>query len=253
MSEGKPEKKRFQYLLIIFIVLVPIAMWIGREFAFGKLIGYMRAQDAADIAILSPIYLAIILYLGYYVHKHQAPWALVITFIVFGFVFMYGQSMHATANTINTFATEVRDYKEILPKDLYALIFFLDERLSHFILFLGITGLIGCWLVFDQLAIAPPIFPKVPLLIVGIGILFGVVMSYAIIEARMVWILFPIELILGGMWLWFWRRSGLSLRKFLGYRPFTTFVAILLVTTILAMLIWGLYFGGYPQPSEMGL
>ncbi|MGB3715684.1 MAG: hypothetical protein WA996_14745, partial [Candidatus Promineifilaceae bacterium] len=68
--------------------------------------------------------------------------------------------MHVTGNAINTFATEVRDYRALLPDDLYRLIYFLDEQLSHAILFAAITGLIACWLIFDRLALAQPILPQ---------------------------------------------------------------------------------------------
>ncbi|MFC2026248.1 hypothetical protein ACFLUC_03535, partial [Chloroflexota bacterium] len=233
------------------LIALPILLFIGREFVFGRLIGYMRVVDAADMAILTPIYIFLMLYLANYMSNAGAPKSLLVTFLVFAFVFIFGQAMHATGNSINTFATEVRDYKPILPKDLYALIFFLDERLSHLVLFAAVTGLVGCWFVFDQLAIADPLIPRITVLIVLIGVIYGVTQAYAIIEARMVWIVFPMVLTLMGMWVWFWRKSNLPFRNFLTHRPFTTFVAIMSFTCIAAMILYGFYFGGFPQPSEM--
>jgi len=161
--------------------------------------------------------------------------------------------MHATANAINTFATEVRDYRDILPDDLYRLIYFLDEELSHVLLFVAVTGLIGCWLIFDRLALARPILPQSGVLVVGLGLLWGVVKAYGHIEARTVWLMFPIVVVLMALWLYLWRRSLLSLKDYFWDRPFTTFVAVMLLFGLLAMIFWGLIFNGFPQPSELGL
>jgi hypothetical protein len=252
MSDDK-RAKRTRILLILFIILLPAALWLGREFLTGGLIMGMRAVDAADMAILTPIYIIILLFLWNYMEKHDAPRWLVVTFLVFAFIFLYGQAMHATGNAINTFATEVNDYKDQMPKDLYDLIFFLDERLSHLVLFVAVTGLIGCWFVWDQLALAPPLMPRLPLILIPMGLLYGMTKAYAVIEARMVWIIFPIVVVLMGMWLWYWRRSRRSLIKYAGHRPFTTFVAVMVFVAIAGMVFWWLYWGGFPQPSEVGL
>ena len=252
MSDDK-RANRTRILLILFIILLPAALWLGREFLTGGLIMGMRAVDAADMAILTPIYTIILLFLWNYMQKHGAPRWLVVIFLVFGFMFIYGQGIHVTGNAINTYATEVNDYKDQMPKDLYDLIFFLDERLSHLILFVAVTGLIGCWYVWDQLALAPPLMPRPLLILIPMGVLYGVTKAYAVIEARMVWIIFPIVLVLMGMWLWYWRRSRQSLIAYGRHRPFTTFVAVLVFVAIAGMVIWWLYWGGFPQPSEVGL
>ena len=120
-------------------------------------------------------------------------------------------------------------------------------------LFVAITGLLICWFVYDRLALAPPIMPGHPLLLLVVGVVFGVVLAYSLIEARSLWLLFPMMIILAGLWLWFWRRSALPIRKYLTERPFTTFVAILVIATLVLTIGYGLIYGGFPQPSEMFL
>jgi hypothetical protein len=253
MEESEPKKGGFNRKLLILILILPIFLVIGREIARSELIAGMRAVDFADMILLAPLYTAILIYLWYYMWKHDAPQLLLVAFAISGILFMYGHSMHVTGNAINTFATEVRDYRDILPDDLYRLIYFLDEQLSHAILFAAITGLIACWLIFDRLALAEPILPQNTAVIIALGILWGIVNAYGHIEARTVWLMFPIVVVLMTLWLYLWRKSAMSLRSFFWDRPFTTFVAIMLIFGFLAMIAWGIIFNGYPQPSELGL
>ena len=250
MAENPKAKKKSTSYLIILIAVLPILLWIGREIVHHRTIWYFRAADLADLIILAPLYLLILLFLFIYMWRYKAPTSLMITFIVFCFVFMYGHSMHFTANSINTFITEVRNYREILPADTYALVFFLDERLSHLILFAAVVGLIACWFIFDRMKLAPPVLPgNLPILII-LGAAYGIVQAYALIEARMVYLTIPIFLIIMGLWIYLWRRSDLAFGKFVVDRPFTTFVTVMLITSVLAVGIYGLIFNEFPQPSE---
>ena len=253
MEDNTTKKRGLNRNILILILILPLVLVIGREIARGQLIAHMRAVDFADMAILAPLYAAILIYLWYYMWSHDAPKLLLAAFAVFGILFMYGHSMHVTANAINTFATEVRDYRAIIPDDLYRLIYFLDEQLSHALLFAAVTGLSGCWLIFDRLALARPILPQNAVLIVILGVLWGIVKAYSHIEARTVWLMFPMTFVLMVLWFYLWRQSQMPLRSYFWDRPFTTFVALMLFFGLLAMIAWGLIFNGFPQPSEIGL
>ena len=250
----KKERKgrRINWFLVLLIV-APFFLLVAREFSRGGLIGYMRAADVGDLLLLSPLYAVVLIYLLFYMARYQAPAILQIVFISFSFLFIFGQAMHLTANAINTFATEVRDYKEILPEDLYTLIFDLDERLSHWILLAAAIGLIATWFAYDRRRISPPVFPSNLMLIVLVGVIWGSVMSLSVIEAQMILLGIPVILLLAAYWIWNWRRSGEKLLDFAVQRPFTGFVAILIVFSLTFFLVWGLINGGFPQPSELGL
>ena len=86
---------------------------------------YFRAVDFADMTLLTPIYIAVILYLWVHMQRHDASTPMLLTFGAFGALFLFGQGLHVAGNSINTVMTEVRDYKPITPKDAYDLIFFI--------------------------------------------------------------------------------------------------------------------------------
>lgn len=246
-------KGRSNLWLVALLIALPIVLLIGREFFVGETIGNIRTVDAADIFILTPVYIGLLLYLLQFMSVAGASTKLLLAFLVFAFLFIFSQGMHSTANSINTFSTEVRDYESILPKDLYSLVFFLDEQLSHLLVFTAVTGLMACWFIFDRSAIAQPLIPYLPLLIVTIGIIYGITQAYAVIEARLMWIEIPMVLTLMGLWVWYWRKSQMNYWRFLNSRPFTTFVAVMSLTTVIATVLYSLYFGGFPQPSEFVL
>jgi hypothetical protein len=249
MAEAEKKSKHHRSLIML-IVILPVVAYLFRELVTTSTIWHFRVVDLADLVVLTPIYIAVILYLFFYMAKAEAPYSLQLTFLIFAFVFITGQAMHFTANSINTYSTEVKDYQSIIPTDTYALIYFLDEKLSHYILFIGITGLLTCWFIFDRLTLAAPIMPGHPLSLSIVGAFLGVVLAYSLIEARAVWLLIPILVILTGLWLWFWRHSALPIRKYLTDHPFTSFVAILMIAALLLTVGYGLIYSGFPQPSE---
>ena len=51
--------------------------------------------------------------------------------------------------------------------------------------------------------------------------------------------------------LWFWRRSELTLWSFLFQRPYTTFLVAMILFFLLTTIGYGLFFIGFPQPSEL--
>lgn len=78
-------------------------------------------------------------------------------------------------------------------------------------------------------------------------------MAISVIEARMVLLGIPVILLLAVLWILYWRRSKQRLGVFVVERPFTGFVAVMVISCLLFFLVWGLIFGGFPQPSEMGI
>jgi hypothetical protein len=251
--QGSGQKKRRVNWFLLLLIVAPFALLIGREVTRGGLIGYLRAADAGDLLLLSPLYVIILIYMLFYMSRYGAPARIQMAFIAFSFVFIFGQSMHFTANAINTFATEVNDYKEILPKDLYTLIFDLDERLSHWILLGGAMGLIVIWFLYDRQQLSPPLFPNNLILIVLVGAIWGMMMAVAVIEARMVVLSIPVILFLGGLWIYYYRRSGQRLVDYMTQRPFTGFVIIFVIFSLTFMFVWGVLNSGFPQPSELGI
>lgn len=253
MSETHSKRNRAATIILAVVVLLPFFLLLGREIVWGQTIGYFRVVDLADLFILAPIYLFILLFLWFRMQSYNAPRWLLILFIIFIVIFMYGHAVHFTGNSLHTYITEVNDLEHQMPADVFDMIFFLDEEFSHWILFIGSTGLLACWLLFDQLGDAPPILPRNRIFIALLAVLYGIVQAYALIEARTLYLGIPIVLTLGIIWGWLWRRSGMGFMVFFRSRPFTMLIAIMLVAFVGSILLWGLIFNGFPQPSEMGL
>lgn len=253
MAETKSGRFSSKRWLLILIALLPAAILIGREIVTGRTIGYFRIVDLADLFILAPIYLFILFYLFFRMLRYDSPRWLLIFYLIFAVIFMYGHAIHFTGNSLHTYITEVNDLEHAIPPDVFDMIFYLDEVFSHQVLFVGITGLIIAWLLNDQLVEAPPLLPGSLLLIIPLGVLYGSVMADSLIEARSLYLAIPMLLAIGGVWAWLWRRSDLSFRQFLRSRPFTTLAAVILLASVGYLVFWGLLFGGFPQPSEVGL
>jgi hypothetical protein len=247
------KKSGISRYLIVLILLLPLVIWLGRVIVEGRLIWYFRAADLADMVILTPIYIAVLLYLWIYMKRHEASTEMLVAFGIFGTLFIFGQGLHVAGNTINTFMTEVRDYKSIMPKDAYALIFFIDEVLSHLVQFGAMIGLIAVWLAFDAFIEAPALLPNNRRFLLGAGLLFSGVLAYGLIEARTPYMIIAVVGVLSGLWIWLWRRSGFPVGQFVKDRPFRKLAIILTVGCSALMLAWALIFGGFVQPSELGL
>jgi len=253
MPSFNPADRRSARLVLALLIVLPFLLLIGREFTEGRTIGYFRVADLADILIMAPLYTGVLLYLWFRMQSYGAPRWLLLFFIVFTIIFLYGNAIHFTGNSINTFITEVNDYEDQLPPDVYDMIFLLDEQFSHVVLFTGSTGLIAGWLMFDQVVKAPPLVPANNLAIAVIATLYGVVQTYTIIEARTLEMAPLIAVSLAAVWIWLWRRSGTGFWEFSTSRPFTKLVPIMLLAFAVAIAGYGLWHGGFPEPGEVGL
>lgn len=84
-----------------------------------------------------------------------------------------------------------------------------------------------------------------------IGTLYGGLIAFSVIEARMVWMVIPMTLVPLGIGIYFWRRSGMPPDRFLWDRQFTLLVAVMSVAAVVLTVAYGIAHGGFPQPSEL--
>ena len=239
---------RLTLLIYVFSILPPVVGYIGERHR-TELVGYMRMVDFLDLVLLAPFFLAMVLLFQRRVFEHEqtqgssvAYWAT----LVLGVVFLYGQAMHLTANAINTFSTEIRDYRAVLPADTYALIFFLDENLGHWLMCLGLFGVIGMWAAHCPLFLpGHRCFTALPGLVSGVG------SALAIIESSHPWIA-P----LGALYLFlcccFWaQKRGLSICDAWPGNPLIEYCLSNAAATILTMGLYFWYFGSFVEPSVL--
>ena len=245
---------RILQLLALF-TMVPILVVMVTESLKTHLIWYFRLVDFIDLLIIAPFYLVMLLLFYEVLIEEESPHYLRMCFFVFSGVFLYAHAMHVTANAINTFSTEIRDYASVLPADTYALIYFLDETLSHILAFISLYGLFICLLIFENLYLDLSLRQwkaTSSSMSVSLGVLYGVAQGIAFAEAGKV-ILVPFVVILtGGFWFWLWKRCWVPLAHFVRTGPVTAFIAGLLPGLLMTLLVYALILRGFPQPSQLG-
>ena len=130
--------------LLYWLALVPTAVFLGLEAQVKRVIGgRMRVYNAVDLSLMTVFYHVVFEALCDAVFA-SADWrdqgarrrcrrtaaALIL-------VFQVGRSVHIAADAIHTYATEIHpEYRIRLPPDLLELIYFLDEDLGHWLLFI---------------------------------------------------------------------------------------------------------------------
>jgi hypothetical protein len=205
----------------------------------------MSWQDSLDL--LTPLVLIPIYWLMFSSVRHEKSGLTdQIIFMVMSALWVAGQGMHLSANSINNLidalaSDQVMDLK---GTDIFRLTYFYDEYLSHYLWHVGILGLMalllhGAWRKSseegtDWRLVAPA------------GVLYGFTYFCVFLEGQTLPIGLPYVavvtlLILG------WGRGKLARQPILAF----TFVACLVA--LLLMVGWGFYWGGFPEFSDVGL
>jgi len=243
---------------ITLVTLLPLIATLIAKALKGQLIWYMRLTDVLDLVVAGPFMIAAIfsirqLYLEQLDRNNCRRLWETFSFVALA-TFIYGYSMHLTANAINTFSTEIRDYHNMLPNDTYQLIFFLDERLGHYLIYLGLFTL---WNLFaigeNRNTISSNLSNRSNLSVVLLGLLHGASLAIALIEAEMVWGVLVFCIATGLVFLILLKTTKQSIRDYFSWRPWSRFLATSLVGIVLGSLIYLAIFGGFTEPSQLGL
>jgi hypothetical protein len=233
--------------LLWTLTIVPILIVIATEANKRVLIGYMRIVDFIDLVITAPFFLLISLAIHAVIFSGKPPnksyWA---SLVLIG-VLLYGHSMHMTANAINTYSTEIKNYRDIIPNDTYSLIYFLDEDLGHWLLYLSLFGLLGLWTWSCRLEIS-----KFSSLLVC-GSLFGVAYGIAIVESSQVWLAPLLTIWLFGCNLFIARKNSQRFLDLLRTNPMAQFTTMAAICVIVGISVYFGITGGFVEPSKYGL
>ena len=245
-------QKTMLQLLMLFTLGGTVVTLVGEAFK-TYLIWYLRFADLVDLLIMAPVYLVSLVLLHEQFLKGDASGRLRLAFLLLTGVFLYGHAMHVTANAIDTFSTEIRDYGSVLPSDTYALIYFLDETLSHLIIFFSRYSLFACLLLLEIRYLSSATSSGTQKLAIGAGVLFGLWEAMVFTEGQKVLLVPLLVAALGGLWVWLWRQSGSAFGSFLKTGPVTSFVAGLLPSILVGLGLYALIVGGFTEPSELSL
>ena len=161
--------------------------------------------------------------------------------LLIALVWTQGQGMHLASNSIGHQVAE--DASGALPD----LIDFYDEKLSHYIWYLGVVVLPIYLLVVmwrDRgLASGGRPFPVLP----G-ALLFGIVLGVDAIEAAVVPMALPVFMLTVLLAAYLHR----NVPRLRGVELFT-FIGASVIVALGTLLGWGAYHGGWPEPSDLGL
>lgn len=245
---GKKACKR-QADLWVFVVIPILVVTFGEAFK-NRIIWRMRVTDLIDLVFLAPFFLVMLLYFNHHVFYGQKERKLYLVALGLMTLVLYGHAMHLTGNAINTYSTEIQHYQDRIPADTYQLIYFFDENLGHWLLYMGFFGSLGIWMMADGKATDQTgtaywqsILP---------GGLLGLSYAIAMVESSQPWMGFASAgwLIVCAIW------SANQLRKGLRERWFESkwvrFGLAAALMLCIGELVYLAMMGSFIQPSQIG-
>mgnify|MGYP001026409387 CR=1 FL=1 len=238
--------KRVSLLTLVFAIfsLIFLILLVFLRFKF-PLYPLMSYQDVFDI--LTPLVLIPIYWLLFkYATKDASSLAAEIAFLVLAAIWVEGQGMHLSANSIDNLidALARNQVIDIKATDVYQLTYFFDEHLSHYLWHIGMLGL-AALLIYHEWR--HPVGATITWwAVVLAGVIYGFSYFCIFLEGQTVVLGLPFVtsvVVLALIW-------G---RKKLAQQPVLAFFVVACLLAFLLFAGWGLYWRGFPQLSDVGL
>jgi len=229
-------------LAVLSAVLFLGLIFFRTPFALYPLMSWQDALDILTVLIILPIYW--VLFKGS--SAKDASLAEEIIFLAFSALWIFGHGMHLSANSVNNLSESLQKKQilDILNTDIYTLTYFYDEILSHFLRDLGLVGFVALMIYHEWRQ--PAGITTVWWSTIAGGIIYGVTIFLVYLEGNTVAIAFPFALAVTLFTL-------ISGRKRLSNQPLLAFFFVAFLIASIFFLGWGIYYGGWPPPSELGL
>ena len=238
--------KRLSLLTLILaafsLAFVLIIIFLRIKFPLYPLVSYQDVFGLLTPLIFIPIYWLL------FRHAANTKTSLVqeIAFMVLASIWIEGQGIHLSTNSIDNLIEALARNRviNITTTDIYQLTYFLDEHLSHYMMHIGMIGLAALLIFCEWHNLADSVTLWWAAILAGI--MFGFFNFCTFIEGQTVVLGLPFCLIIV-LFTMIWGRNKLSQRPLLAFFFATCLVALLLFTG------WGLYWGGFPQFSDVRL
>jgi hypothetical protein len=162
-------------------------------------------------------------------------------FLMLAVAWTQGQGMHLASNSIG------HQVPENASGDLPEVIHFYDEQLSHYIWYLGV-GLLPLLFLVVLWRGQPSSDAGYALPVVVAGVIYGVSLGLSSLEAAVVPMTFSL-FVATLVFAVFLHRSVPSLRRV----QLFTFCFTAVAVAIVVLIGWGIYYGGWPELSDVGL
>ena len=231
--------KRLSVIILIFAIAFTVFFmappYLTKQFGVYPL---MKVGDVFDI--FTPLVLIPLYWLLFRPNADKAPDLTgILIFLLFAALWVEGQGMHLSANSIHHLL------KGMESSDMYSLTYFYDEVLSHYMWHFGIFGL-SALVIFRQLR--NPFAEKqgISWAVILAGIIHGFTLFVIIVEGEtaLLGVPFVILVTLFGL-IWGWNRFS--------HQPLFLFFFITCLVATLFFIGWGIYWGGLPEFSEVGI
>ncbi|MGD1918999.1 MAG: hypothetical protein ACFCAD_08950 [Pleurocapsa sp.] len=255
--------QRLARLTLIFAILFAVFI-IAPAFNSDRFILYplMKSGDAIDH--LTPLVLIPLYWLLFQIHPHYPPsQKQILLFLIFAVLWIQGQGMHLVANSIGHLiaANSSSGVKQLT--------YFYDEILSHYIWHVGLVGL-SALLIYRQWQ--NPFFKQSSglKLETAAGIIHGFVYFIDIVESATTILGVPFAVGVVLFTLVWGRQYGKQIKPrgfsqssivevptgLLGHlrqQPILAFFFVSYSIACLFFLGWGIYWGGLPEFSKVGI
>ena len=230
--------KRLSILILIFAIAFAF-FFIAPGLLNKPFTPYPQMKIADVLDLLTPLVLIPLYYLLLYFGANQLPTLrTTIIFLVFSALWVEGQGMHLSANSIGHWLND------LMGDDINQVTYFYDEVLSHYMWHMGVVAL-SAQLIYrgwmypftDQ---SSRLIPEA----IG-GVVYGFVIFIIGIEGGTVPLVFTFSVLatlISLIWRWGHFRE----------RPVVTFFMIGYGLATLLFIGWWLYWSGFPQFSHLG-
>ncbi|MEL6928137.1 MAG: hypothetical protein AAFO95_05860 [Cyanobacteria bacterium J06600_6] len=230
--------ERLDWLLVIFAIVYALLIiapaLLSQEFMLMPL---MTQGDALDL--IAPL----ILVPGYWLllktgAKPAPSQKEILIFLLFVIIWVEGHGMHLASNSIARLAKEIPDGQTAILTNFY------DEKLSHYLWHIGLFGLSGT-VIYRQWQNPTADSSPWGYEVLG-GIIHGVTCFIDVVESATVYLSFPwlLAIVLFGLF------KG---KKPWQRQPMLRFFWTAYLLAILLLLAWGIYWGGFPEFSQLGI
>ena len=233
--------------LVWSVVAIGMIGVVGELFKNNRLWNF-RVADFIDLVITAPIFIIMVIMIYMKLPQKENNHLLRMVYMYASGQLVYGHAMHLTANSINVFSTVVQGYD--LPADAYALIYFLDERMSHILAFSAAVVIFGCLLVADYLE--PASFDNQRYLSPFVwGLVCSIGFGFAILEGQALVLGLILIATIGILWFYLWKRRNQDLKQYLQTGPIIAFIFAVIPSTLGLLIIYRLIFGSFIEPLKL--
>jgi len=238
--------KRLSILTLIFASLFAffflLLIFFRIPFPLYPLMSYQDVLDLLTPLVLIPLYW----FLFKSATRGETTGAEEIAFMVIAALWVLGQGMHLSVNSVNNLIEALAEKQviDITDTDIYRLAYFYDEHLSHFVWHAGILGL-AAFLI--QREWHRPVGTSVSWRATAFGgLIHGFTIFCLVLEGQTIPLGFPFAAIIILLIL-IWGRQKL------GQQPLLAFFFIAFSAATVLFVGWGMYWGGFPQFTDVGL